>query len=260
MAMRDPNFIRSEARSAALLERFGIDCPSFNVEDVASALGIEVIDGGLTNADARLVRHEGGTGTIRINASVQETGRRRFSIAHEIGHWELHPNVSQGYLCTAGDMRDYSRSPEEAEANWFAATLLMPKLLLPVVLFKNDPGFGVIREIAKGFQTTLTAAARRLVELSKQPVLLISSNNGTVSWVMRSKSAGDYFVRCGSEIPKYSLTAETVAQGIAEGAMEEMDWDIWFPDLRVPDDSELFEEVRYSANYGIALTLLWMPA
>ena len=257
--MRDANFIKAEAHSAKLLERFGLDDANFDVEDIASALKIEVIDGGLSNADARLLRHDDGSGTIRINASVQEAGRRRFSIAHEIGHWELHPDVTQGYLCTAIDLRDYSRSAEEAEANWFAATLLMPRAFFSDALLKRDPEFGIIKEIAKEFQATLTAAARRLVDLSKQPVLLISSSNDRVNWVVRSKSAGRYFVPCGSEIPRYSLTAETVAKGIAQSKIEDIDADIWFPDLEVSDDFELFEEVRYSSNYKTALTLLWMP-
>ena len=76
---------------------------------------------------------------------------------------------------------------------------------------------------------------------------------------MRSNSAGRYFVPFGGDIPNFSLTAETVTKGLTDGEMEEMDSDILFPDLQVSDDFELFEEVRYSANYGIALTLLWMP-
>ena len=76
---------------------------------------------------------------------------------------------------------------------------------------------------------------------------------------MRSKFSGRYFIPYSSEISPYSLTAETVAKESSQSAIEKMDSEIWFPDLQVSDDFELFEEVRYSSTYKTALTLLWMP-
>lgn len=257
--MRDPNYIKAEARSFALLQRYGIESPVFDIEDLAFAMKIEIEYGGISTADAWLIRHSDETGTIRLNATITEPARQRFSIAHELGHWELHPDVKQGYLCTAKDLRDYGRSPEEAEANWFAATLLMPKFLIPDAILKKDPGFALISQLAKEFQTSLTAAARRFVELSKQPVVLVSSSDNRVNWTARSKSAGYYFVTPGSMVPQHSLTAETVAAGLSESPVDALDPLTWFPDLNLSEDSELFEAVRYSAGYDTALTLLWLP-
>lgn len=50
----------------------------------------------------------------------QHWHRRRFTIAHEIGHFLL------GHLCRQGDSGFASHAPEEQEANMFAAELLMP--------------------------------------------------------------------------------------------------------------------------------------
>ena len=259
LEMREPNYIKAEARSFALIQRFGIETPDFSVEDIAFAMGIEIEYGGISNADAWLVKNDDRNGIIRLNANIVEPARQRFSIAHEIGHWELHPGVMQGYLCTAKDLRDYGRSPEEAEANWFAATLLMPKFLIPEVILKRDPTFATIRQMAKDFKTSLTAAARRFVELSKQPVVLVSSSNNRINWTARSKSAGYYFVQWGSMVPEHSLTAETVAAGRIESPAEKIEPATWFPELNFSEDSELFEEVRYSVDYDTALTLLWLP-
>src|SRR4051795_483327 len=56
--------------------------------------------------------------------------RRRFSIAHEVGHFLLHAGErSDGVFCRAADLRPDPESPErlrEREANRFAAELLMP--------------------------------------------------------------------------------------------------------------------------------------
>ena len=259
--MRDPNYIKAEARSFALTQRFGIEAPDFSVEDIAFALGIEIEYGGISSADAWLVKNEDGKGVIRLNENIVEPSRQRFSIAHEIGHWEMHAGVMQGYICTAKDLRDYGRSPEESEANWFAATLLMPKFLIPDAMLKCDPSFAAIRSISQEFNTSRTAAARRFVELSKQPVVLVSSSGGQINWTARSKTAGYCFLQRGSIVPEHSLTAETVGAGRIESPVENVDDPaMWFPDLNFSDESEVFEEVRYSPDYDTALTLLWLPA
>jgi predicted transcriptional regulator len=72
---------------------------------------------------------------IRINALECELWprRRRFTVAHEIGHWELHATeVETDFICRLGDVREGQEkgSPEqlrEREANRFAAELLMPE-------------------------------------------------------------------------------------------------------------------------------------
>lgn len=58
--------------------------------------------------------------------------QRRWAIAHELGHVELHPGVSYVGLCTGEDMLlDYLGSGREQEANAFAAELLMPEDFMP---------------------------------------------------------------------------------------------------------------------------------
>jgi Zn-dependent peptidase ImmA (M78 family) len=60
----------------------------------------------------------------------ESPGRRRFTIAHEIGHWvcQVRRGLALPILCRSGDV---SSSPagtaREREANVFAADLLMPE-------------------------------------------------------------------------------------------------------------------------------------
>src|SRR5262249_23080809 len=57
---------------------------------------------------------------------------RRFTIAHEIAHWVLHPNVEyhRDRPLTGGERANTSRPLEEQEADRFAAELLMPTRVL----------------------------------------------------------------------------------------------------------------------------------
>lgn len=257
--MADPNYIRAESKSFALLNRFGITDKNFEIDDVAFGLGIEVQEGGISCGDAWLVRHEDGSGTIRLNAANTSVARRRFSVAHEIGHWEQHPNLGQGYLCTGRNLRDYGQSAEEAEANWFAATLLMPGFLIPAEIHKRDPDFTFIRDLASDFQTSFTAAARRVVSLTRQPLVLVASAGGRVLWSARSKVGGFLFVAPKWPVPAHSLTGEVLRGESTKTERELAEVATWFPELHVDDDTELFEQVSYSPGLDMALTLLWMP-
>jgi hypothetical protein len=253
------NTFRVEKAALDLLARYGITKPSFDIEDVAAAEGIRVRRGSLHHVDAWLVRTRGGGGIIRIRDDMVEPGRIRFSIGHELGHWEMHPNLSQGFLCTASDFTDYARSSYEAEANLFSANLLMPRPWMHPELWKTDPSFVVVSAMAKEFGTTLTAASRRFVELSRHAVALVFSRDGQIQWSIKSPSAQALYIANGAELPKFCFTRECLEEGTTPSKPDDVDPHEWFPSWRFRKDSELFEDVRVSTNYGWALTLLWLP-
>src|SRR5690606_38966265 len=107
-----------------------------DVERIADLLGIEVretVDSEHIGAIGKIFS-ENGTVTIWINPLENSYGpRRRFTIAHEIGHYCLHLSDSKrGFVDTKTTM---SRSESywdiyESQANSFAAELLMPKQLI----------------------------------------------------------------------------------------------------------------------------------
>lgn len=57
---------------------------------------------------------------------------RRFTMAHEIAHWVMHPEIRyhRDRPLSGAERADASRPPEEQEADLFAAELLMPRRLL----------------------------------------------------------------------------------------------------------------------------------
>lgn len=95
--------------------------PPVHVVAVARACGVPVLPlppGGPSDVDACLAYHPPDTWAIFV-APGRGNGRRRFSIAHELGHYLLHRD-----LIAAG----IPLGPEhEREANEFAAELLMPE-------------------------------------------------------------------------------------------------------------------------------------
>ena len=118
----------------ALLKQNRVHKPPVPVERIAAKLGLDVrsapLDGDLSGV---LVRNEGEV-YIGVN-SLHHRNRRRFTIAHELGHFSLHKGIR---MHVDRDFRvnwrddDSSKAvdPEEMEANRFAAELLMPTHLL----------------------------------------------------------------------------------------------------------------------------------
>ena len=152
------------------------------LEDLALALGVLVIEDRLDTAEARLVRN-GPRGLLRVNEAIPERGRKRFAIAHEIGHWILHRDSSQLNICNNADMiAQYKASATEVEASFFAAELLMPQAAFAPLLRRVRPSFRLISELATEFDTSLTATAIRCVEVTDDYCAVVASEGGTIRW------------------------------------------------------------------------------
>jgi Zn-dependent peptidase ImmA (M78 family) len=65
---------------------------------------------------------------IQVNANDAPT-RRRFTLAHEVGHWVCQVQQGRGapVMCRAADVAPDAERALEREANIFAAELLMPE-------------------------------------------------------------------------------------------------------------------------------------
>ena len=131
---------RSRARREAerLLERCGIDHVPVDLPAIARELGLRVLRERLgVGISGLLVRT--GEGTHICVAAGDPPTRRRFTVAHEIGHHVLghefepgeHVHVDRGtYVLQRGTRASEGVDPQEIEANHFAACLLMPPQLV----------------------------------------------------------------------------------------------------------------------------------
>jgi hypothetical protein len=102
-------------------------------------------------------------GEIWVNSEEarQWPGRRRFTIAHEIGHWQLHLSNEQPSYCRAYTVEEAAEKPlplTESEANAFAAAVLLPSNLLAAEYAKSRD-FNRLRAL---FGSSGAALGRRL--------------------------------------------------------------------------------------------------
>ncbi len=153
-----------------LLSETGCDEPPVLVERMIRAKGITIRKGHLDDDVSGLLVRHGDTATIGVNAS-QNALRQRFTLAHEFGHFLLHEgiveHVDHGYRVNYRDSESaLARDVEEIEANYFAASLLMPVALLDandaVHAIDNDD---LVRDLAKRFQVSRHAMSLRLANV-----------------------------------------------------------------------------------------------
>jgi hypothetical protein len=183
----------------------GIDAP-VPVEAIAdSHFGLLVDEGTDLAALAALAGGDGGPGgtvsglllpdrkEIWVDAgeAARAPGRRRFTIAHEVGHWVLHclrgaTGADRPVHCRATEVREEVAAdraeadrappapgprvrpargypPSELEANGFAAALLMPRAL---VVREHERLDGDCPALARAFGVSRLAMERRLWFLS----------------------------------------------------------------------------------------------
>lgn len=243
-------------KAASIIHERNIRYPSeICVRDIAMSLGAYVRERELQGCEARLVR-KGGMGIISVNETIPEEGRKRFAIAHEIGHFILHTGT-QLILCDEEDMHVWRESKHrEMEANEFAASLLMPHEIFIRFIKTGQPTFDVISDVAKEFRTTLTATALRYVDFSKEPCALVVSKDGFIKWYRKSDSF-DFHVKVGEK-----LSFDTFAFDYFDGVDLPKDPDsvparAWLAG-KIDEESDLVEQSITLGNYGVVLSLLWI--
>lgn len=251
----EPQRIKATATAYKIHKELGFPHPrEVDLKDLAMDRNVFVREGDMKGAEGRLLRKK-RSGIIHIRKGIAPEGRRRFTIAHELGHWELHEQYSQ-FLCNAEDMRDYGRSSLEVEANIFAAELLMPASHFRAWCEKAEPSLDLIKFLSVEFETTLTATAIRFADTTQRKVVVVWFEGGIIRWSYRNQKKEVPFVVAGRKPPEYS-SATLPVQDVDDGMAHYEDAD-WFPDLSWGKD-EVIEQTIRMPKLNAGLTLLWLP-
>ena len=242
------------AAARAVRSALGYERPTeLDIETLAYLRGVMVRAAPATGARANLVR-VGDRGIIGVAAGLSPV-ERRWAIAHELGHFEAHARVSFLGLCSGADMISaYEASGREAEANAFAAELLMPEDL---VAAKCDPArlsWEPLRALAEEHQVSLTAAALRFVGFTSERAAVVCVKDGVIAWAASTKDFGRCPAR-GTRVDPWSEAHAFFAKGSASAVPEMVSASAWVEDAG--DDEEVIEHVLTMPALGVAMTLVW---
>lgn len=242
---------RAEARIADL----GINDPrDLDVEAIAADAQMTVEYEDLEGCEATLV----GVGHRAI-ATIKPSpvrGRERFSIGHELGHWELHRGMSFKCRVDEPDRNFASDKPREREADEYAAHLLMPSALFnPRVKTLGNPGFRELDELSGTFETSLLATSMRLANIDTLPVILACYSQQGLRW---NKPAAHiprrWWLR--SNLDDDSFAYELLTTGRRPSSARKQPAEVWFEN----SDAEQYEvtEDCIQGRAGEVLVLLYL--
>ena len=169
-----------EIVSSFLDHRYPVD-----IESICEELGIKVKDNHPLDKDGYLICKDGKK-IILVNSQITNRHRKRFVIAHELGHFLLHR--SQLYSCdnvSEAANQNVNNLEQEKEANVFATELLLPSQELSKHIPINPITFADIFSIAKTFDVSATHAAMQAVLLSNaESEVLICYERQKRKWYM----------------------------------------------------------------------------
>lgn len=197
-----------------VLQSFGVTNPEeIDIEAIAWALGAKVRYDALESCEARIIGFQDrAIITVKGNGDPR---RRRFSIAHELGHWQHHRGRSS--ICRASEIGSPAQAGAsiERQADNYAADLLMPAYLFrPLAAQHTRPTFEAIDTLASTFSTSRLSTALRFIDLSPWPCLIVCHNPSGRRWFRRNSGVPDHW------FPKADLDPDSSAMDVLYGKLD----------------------------------------
>lgn len=257
-----PNCVRLAAEIHDQLRHKGGEVP---VAAIAAALDVvEIKEAPLKGFEGALIAPDDRNfGAILINSN-SSLSRRRFTLAHELGHflncWHRPEDPAGRFACSRADLatrrpKSSASAPrrvvQEAEANRFAIELLAPPRLIRPYL-RGVPDLAKVLTLSDELGLSREAGARRYVELHAQPSVLVFSAAGVVRYVERSPAFPFVSCRPGQRLPQLPSPADASGLSAHEEA-DSLDW------LARPGRGALIVQTLSQRN-GYAITLLAFDA
>jgi Zn-dependent peptidase ImmA (M78 family) len=238
-----------------ILQDFGVERPEeIDLEAIAWELGARVKYRELKSCEARIVgRGDRAIITVDENAIPR---RKRFSIAHELGHW--HHHRGRCLICRSDEIGDSRRSVTDPErvADDYASDMILPRFMLdPIVRGMAKPTLKAVREVAEVFDVSLTATLLKIVEADHFPIIVICHSTKGRRWFRRAPSVPQrWFPQQELDHETFAFTALFGGNSNNQGSRR-IPAEAWF-DRSEAHHFDVFEETFQVAKDQICTVLL----
>lgn len=180
--------------------------------------------------------------------------RRRFTAAHELGHYLVHrQKYPDGLRCDEAAVDGRNGVEIEREANDFASTLLMPlddfRRRIPA---KSEADFDQLSECATHYDVSLVAAILRWLRYTERRAMIVVSRDGYMNWAWSSEAAlktRRYFKTSGApvEVPARSFVGQSIFTEEARAGVKHPEG-VWFDE---PTKEMTLRAEQYDLNYTL---------
>lgn len=183
---------QAKQKAEALIEKYGLVTP-VHVFELADLMGIHwkvcdtrMLEKMIKDQEPKIEEqmnasrwedvlgyYDKKTNTFLINNETQPITRKRFTMAHEIGHHQLHDHLEHTHMRSVFFRQDIVQQEDtiEAEANYFAGYLLMPDKAIEKRLEYTEivtGGVNIVDTFAKVFAVSPEAMRIRLRTFKKE--------------------------------------------------------------------------------------------
>jgi hypothetical protein len=246
-----------------LLVRVGARTPDqIDPIETAKELDIEVTFGHLNGATARIFTN-GGKARIRVSDDIVKEGRRRTSIAHEVGHFALGHT-----LPTEDDPSSWFKSScehrskrDERDADIFAIEHLTPAPMVAPYCNVSSVDLHAVRVIERVFTASPVMSAMRFAELSPAACAAVYSERGAIKWMKPSRTFPTH-VDGGTSLARESIASGFFENGRLIGVPTPLPASAWLgpskhalPELEIVEHAMVIPE----PGWGGVLSRLWLP-
>jgi hypothetical protein len=184
--------------------------------------------------------------------------RRRFSLAHELGHW--HHHRGRVLFCGKKDVCNFANDAlnPERQADGFASDLILPSYMVDPRLRKMKRlTLSAARELADEFCASLTATLFKVTQLNRFPIVIVCHSKTRRRWFERAPMIQPWW------FPAKFLDPQTFAADMLFKSASEQEFprkmpaDAWF-DFKGCDRFEV-EEQSFLLPDEEVLTVLKLP-
>jgi Zn-dependent peptidase ImmA (M78 family) len=252
----NPNFVASK-----LIEKIGvIDTSSLDVEDIIIYHNGIVKEVNLHNCDGRLVM-KNGRSIVSIDSKIEFPQRKRFVLAHELGHILMHGNIEASFTDDESTLEGYKKGPQEKEANDFAAEFLIPSDLFKASCFRRRFGPELIKELSEKFNTSLTSIIYRFVDLGNHPIAVFYSKGKKIQYWKKSNDMR-YWVpdRSKLDVPDDSVANEFYQFKRIyknDDLTQEISKSTWFDLGKYDQDTPMYEFCIITPRFNSVVSVIW---
>jgi len=233
-----------------------------------SGLGATLVEEKMDNKDGKIVRGRSKT-LIKVNSEISYESKKRFTIAHEIGHYLMHDKIevhnenSNTLNWFHNAENQLKKGRHEWEANDFATELLMPEKLFRTESSGKAFSPSLLQYLSDRFKTSLTSTLFRCLQLDLHPLLVIFINDGVVKYWRKSNS-WYYYIK---NITKLSPPSDSVAMEYINANYEiiysgnekvqSITKSTWCSLNENDDDTEFFEYCIPVKKYKTLISVIW---
>lgn len=181
---RSPNEYAKE-----LLQRLNVRSVPIYPRKIAKKMGILIWEREAEAGYDGYLIAANGTWGIMINSSIKSKTRKRFTVAHELGHYCIGHHKGINYRCFRKDIgaTSLSAKQDEREANEFAVALLMPDEYFREDIQQQEVSLDTINFLATKYETSMTSTAIRYARLSPNACAIIVSEAGKIKYLAYSE-------------------------------------------------------------------------